>query len=65
MKTIEKEISKEVYDRAMLIHGHIAGDDYKIVFSPQEYMGYGVYNDRVVSSNGKYYVKYQIGDSCD
>lgn len=65
MKTHEKEISREIYERALTIGGSITGEDYKHVFTPQEYLGYGVYNDRVVKINGKYYVRYMLGDSCD
>ena len=65
MKSCKKEISKEIYDRAVANGGIISGDDYKKVFTPQEYLGYGVYSQRVIKENDKYYAQYDIGDTCD
>ena len=65
MKDMEREIPKEIYDRAIANHGCIISDDYSKVFSVAELIGYGVYNDRVVKHGDKYYVRYEIGDTCD
>ena len=65
MKNCQKEISEEIYKRAMANHGCLRGSDYQKVFSTSELMGYGVYNDRVAQEGNKYFVKYQTGDSCD
>ena len=65
MKSCKKEISKEIYDRAVANGGIIAGEDYQKVFTPQEYLGYGVYSQRVIEQDGKHYAQYEIGDTCD
>lgn len=65
MKTGKREITKEQYDRAMDNHGHIIGSDEKDVFGLSILCGYGLYGDEVYTEDGKYYVKYQCGDSCD
>lgn len=65
MKNMEREIPKEVYDRAVANHGVLKGSDYDKVFSVSELMGYGVYNDRVVKDGDRYLVRYQTGDNCD
>ena len=58
-----REISKEVYDEAVLHHGYI--QDRSKVFTPAECFGYGIYNDRVFERDGKYYVNFEMGESCD
>lgn len=65
MRNIKREISKEIYDRAMANHGQITKDDTDSVYSISEVMGYGVYSERVLEEDGKYYVSFQMGDSCD
>jgi len=65
MKNMEKEISKDMYDRGKSNHGFLKPGDYNKVFSAQEVMGYGIYNERLIEREGKYFVAYQIGDSCD
>lgn len=65
MRSCEREISKEVYDRARQNRGYITSQDSKDVFSVSELMGYGVYGDQVVERDGKYFVLYERGDSCD
>ena len=62
----DREISKEIYDRAKkLANGYICGDDMDKVFSASELLGYGVYSPFVYEKDGVYYVRYLIGSSCD
>lgn len=66
MKTYEKEITKEIYDRAVLTnHGIISESDMTEIFSQSELSGYGVYFPRAFESDGKYFVGYKLGDNCD
>lgn len=65
MTTHTKEIPKEVYDRAMEHGGHLTGADEAKTFSQAILCGYGLYGTQVYEEDGKYYVKYQCGDSCD
>ena len=65
MRSCEREISKEVYDRAMQNRGYITPEDTKNVFSISELIGYGVYGDQVTERDGKYFVRYERGESCD
>lgn len=51
------EISKEEYDKAKDDPKSIIGDDIKI--------GYGCYLAKVEEINGKYYLSYDRGESCD
>ena len=59
MKNIKREITKEQFDRA------VNDNDTTGIFSVQELMGYGVYGKHFLEEDGKYYVSYQLGDSCD
>lgn len=60
MKRIVREITQEQYERA------VNKLDTSGLFSPQEVMGYGVYNMHfIATSEGKYLVSYDLGDSCD
>lgn len=59
MKTITREITKEQYINATEKH------DAKGIFTAQESMGYGIYGERFYERNGKYYVSFMMGDSCD
>lgn len=61
----EREISKEVYDRAVENNGLLSDADKDEVFSIAELCGYGVYLPRVFERDGEYYVSYERGDSCD
>ena len=51
------EISKEEYEKAKDDPKSIIGDDIKI--------GYGCYLAKVEEINGKYYLSYDRGESCD
>lgn len=65
MKTYEKEISKELYDKAIANNWTIPESAYSDIFSIGELAGYGVYHVRPFEKNGKYFVRYQLGDNCD
>lgn len=65
MVNCTKEISKEVYDKAMENNGHIPGNMEMEVFGPAICCGYGLYGTRVREEDGKYYVDYKRGSSCD
>lgn len=62
---MKREIDKEIYDRAMANNGFIVSADKGNVFTISELCGYGVYRPMVKEENGKYYVYYTLGDSCD
>ena len=65
MKFCEREISKEIYDRAMENHGYIADEDMDKVFSVAEMLGYGVYSPVVSHYDDRYVVRFEMGDTCD
>ena len=65
MTTYKREISKEIYDRAMERKGHITKEDEEKVFTTSEIWGYGVYRTRVCEEDGKYYVYFEMGNSCE
>ena len=60
-----REITKEQYERAMQHGGYIAKEDESAIFTTAEIWGYGVYSTKVKEENGKYYVHYELGSSCD
>jgi hypothetical protein len=58
MTTVTYEIPKEDYDKAQKEGAYsLIGDAIK--------MGYGVYGARVYGADGKYYLTYERGSSCD
>lgn len=63
MVTITKPISKEIYERS--VNHHLAGGDYKKVFTDAEVMGYGIYGTYCYEQDGKYFIRYERGESCD
>ena len=65
MTRCTREISKEIYDRSQQHNGFIAAEDQDKVWSVSEQLGYGVYGGQTFEKDGKYYVGYEIGDSCD
>ena len=65
MKEYEKKISKEIYDKAVANNGIVPESAYSDIFSVSELIGYGVYLVRPFEKDGKYFVRYQRGDSCD
>lgn len=54
-----KEITEKQFRKATEEH------DATDIFSIQEVCGYGIYGEYYYKKDGKYYVKYQIGTSCD
>lgn len=65
MKDIEREISKELYDESIANGGYIPRDKRREFFGMSILMGYGLYDEHFIEKNGKYYIRYSIGDSCD
>ena len=65
MKRCTREITKDIYDRAQDHNGFIIGDDMSQVFSEAELIGYGVYSPIVCEKDDRYYVNFELGDSCD
>lgn len=59
MKRVIRELTKEKYIQATE-HRNAAG-----IFTPQEVMAYGVYQERFYEQDGKYYVDFMLGDCCD
>ena len=59
MVPIKREITKEQAEK--VIHEK----DWSDIFDVTEVCGYGVYGERVLELDGKYYVDYSRGDSCD
>lgn len=59
MREIEREITEEQYRKATEEH------DATGIFSEAEVIGYGVYCTRYYKHDGKYFVKYELGSSCD
>lgn len=60
-----REISKEIYDNAIKNNNRITSNDLSKVFFIHELCGYGIYSDYVFTEDDKYFVKYNIGTSCD
>ena len=59
MTKCKKEITREQYINATENH------DARGIFTPQEVMGYGVYMEHYYEEDSKYYVRYELGNSCD
>lgn len=65
MNRYEKEITKEIYDRAKENRDYIASEDMSKVFSRSQLCGYGVYTATVFERDGVYYCSFYLGSSCD
>lgn len=65
MNRYEKEITKEIYDRAKENRDYITKDDMDKVFSISQLCGYGVYTATVFERDGAYYCSFYLGSSCD
>ena len=64
--TSKREITEEMYNRAINEHGgYLASEDESKVFSVCEICGYGVYGMRVFKEDGKFYVHFWMGSTCD
>ena len=59
MVPIKREITKEQAEK--VIHEN----DWSNIFSQSEVCGYGVYGERVRKEDGKYFVEFYRGESCD
>jgi len=55
----KREITKEQYDRAVNDH------DASGIFTAAEVMGYGVYKTKYIEEDERYFVTYELGDTCD
>jgi hypothetical protein len=62
-EVLHREITAEQYARAK--NGYLTKEDRETVFSPSELYGYGVYGGDVIRRDGKYYVRYSLGSTCD
>lgn len=60
-----REITREQYDRALQHNRNLAESDKETVFSVSELCGYGIYDTYVFKRDGRYYVRFIIGSSCD
>ncbi len=60
-----REITAEQYERAKAKSGYLTEEDREVVFYPSELYGYGVYGGDVIERDGKYYVRYSLGSTCD
>ena len=60
-----REITKEIYDRAIQNRNYVVSEDRIKIWDRAELCGYGIYGDQVYEENGKYFVKYWRGSICD
>lgn len=65
MISIHREIDRGQYNRAVENNGHIAQCDTESVFTASEMYGYGIYSDTVYSKNGRFFVMFNRGETCD
>ena len=61
MVEINMEITKEQYDEYKDKPSKLGSQ----LISMEEFMGWGVYCQRLVEDGGKYYLRYDRGSSCD
>ena len=59
MRRVKKELTPEQWRNVTEKH------DTTDIFTAQEVCGYGVYCERYYAQDGKYFVEYSVGDSCD
>ena len=60
-----RQITKDIYDRAMEHNGFFTSEDKQKVFDVSELCEYGVYGAKAYEENGEYFVGYSMGSSCD
>ena len=65
MYSCNREINKDIYERALTNRKYIIGEDMPKVFKEAELCGYGIYGTQVFEKDGKYYVSYYMGSTCD
>ena len=61
----KREISKDIYEKALNNRNYICSEDMNKVFNMAEICGYGIYGAQVYEEDGKYYVSYYRGSTCD
>ncbi|MBR2247977.1 MAG: hypothetical protein IJ880_13305 [Bacilli bacterium] len=61
MVEINMEITKEQYEEYKDKPSKLGSQ----LISMEEFMGYGVYTQRLVEDGGKYFLRYDRGTSCD
>lgn len=59
MANCTREITKEQYENVT------ERGDARGIFTDSEVMGYGVYSTRYYEKEGKFFVDFNLGDSCD
>lgn len=64
-EVLEREILAEQYARAQAHNSYLTEADRNIVFTDSERLGYGVYGGDVLERDGKYYVRFSLGSTCD
>lgn len=64
-QVLEREITAEQYQHAMEHNGYLPEADKQVVFSASELYGYGVYGGSVFQKEGKHYVRFSLGSTCD
>ena len=62
---MKREITKEQYDKIMKDNNRFSNDILEEIFSQAELYGYGIYSPNAVEIDGKYYVSYWMGSTCD
>ena len=65
MRKMTMEITKKVYDEAVKNNNFIPEDKKVEVFGIAACYGYGVYLPEVFTKDGKYFVNYEMGNTCD
>lgn len=65
LQKCKRQITKEQYERALNNNSYITDEDEMIIFTAAERYGYGIYSDKVIEENGKYYCEFEMGTSCD
>ena len=66
MDTIRNEISKEEFEKLQAMsYAEQKAEIFPNGIPESWVMGYGYYGHSVFEQNGKYYVQYKIGSSCD
>lgn len=60
-----KQITREQYERAIANNRIIPDADRSEIFDYAELYGYGVYCPVAEEENGAYFVRYDLGSTCD
>lgn len=59
------EINEGTYKLILSMEKHIA-DDFMRKQAPIEYQcGYGIYGSKAIEKDGKFFIQFTTGDSCD